>query len=284
MSPPSEVAERRPTYDAIPLLENGDRLTRVEFERRYEAMPRLKRAELIEGVVYLPSPVNLRHHGQPHYDLIGWLTAYRAKTPGLLMGDNSTVRLDLDNEPQPDVQLLIEPERGGQATIDDDYVEGAPELVAEVAASSASSAPFGTAIRVTEGSELQLTGSTLEGFRSIDARGGSRVPSFVANTLEGRIRARGTVSMMLWDDSIAGELDLRQGSTMVLDGVTQTLTGPGSNRVSGGSTLVARGTTSLAGDFELMELSEAALTGGATVSGSLSCRAPTPSATNRWRA
>ena len=38
-------------------LENGDRLTRAEFERRYAAMPRLKKAELIEGIVYVPSPV-----------------------------------------------------------------------------------------------------------------------------------------------------------------------------------------------------------------------------------
>ncbi len=139
MSLPSEIAQRRPAYDPPPPLENGDRLTRTEFERRYRAMPRLKKAELIEGVVYMPSPVRLKSHGLPHYDLIAWLGTYRARTPGLLGGDNSTVRLDLDNEPQPDVLLLIDPALGGQATIsDDDYVEGAPELVAEVAASSAS--------------------------------------------------------------------------------------------------------------------------------------------------
>ena len=49
----------------VPPLENGDRLTRDEFERRYEAMPHLKKAELIEGVVYVPSPVRYRHHGAP---------------------------------------------------------------------------------------------------------------------------------------------------------------------------------------------------------------------------
>jgi Uma2 family endonuclease len=139
MSSPDEIAERRSTYDPIPRLEAGDRLSRPEFERRYEAMPRLKKAELIEGVVYMPSPVRLHHHGLPHSHMITWLGTYEAGTPGLLIGDNSTVRLDLDNEPQPDVMLLVDPALGGQAAIgDDDYVEGAPELVAEIASSSVS--------------------------------------------------------------------------------------------------------------------------------------------------
>ncbi len=123
----------------IPPLEFGDRLTRDEFERRYEAMPHLKKAELIEGVVYMPSPVRIQHHSLPHFNLIGWLSAYCGGTPGLLGGNNATARLDLDNEPQPDALLLIDPALGGQARISaDDYIEGAPELVAEVAASSAS--------------------------------------------------------------------------------------------------------------------------------------------------
>ncbi len=139
MTTVAQVTEQPPTFERVPPLENGDRLTRLEFERRYEAMPELRKAELIEGVVYMPSPVRLRHHGQPHSLVIGWLAAYKARTPGLILGDNSTVRMDLDNEPQPDVLLLVDPDRGGQARIsEDDYVEGAPELVAEVAASSAS--------------------------------------------------------------------------------------------------------------------------------------------------
>ena len=139
MSTPSEIAERPGIYDPPPPLENGDRLTRAEFERRYQAMPQLKKAELVEGVVYMPSPVRLRHHGQPHFDLITWLGTFKSRTPGLLTGDNSTVRLDLDNEPQPDALLLIDSALGGQATIsEDDFVEGAPELVAEIAASSVS--------------------------------------------------------------------------------------------------------------------------------------------------
>jgi hypothetical protein len=57
--------------DAVPAPENGDRLTRTEFERRYETMPHLKKAEFIEGVVYVPSPVRHRQHGAPHAHLIG---------------------------------------------------------------------------------------------------------------------------------------------------------------------------------------------------------------------
>ena len=80
----------------LPPLENGDRLTREEFERRYEAMPDVMKAELIEGVVYVPSPVRHRHHGQPHIYLSGWLVQYQASTPGVEASDNCTVRLDLD--------------------------------------------------------------------------------------------------------------------------------------------------------------------------------------------
>jgi Uma2 family endonuclease len=124
---------------ALPVLENGDRLTRAEFERRYEAMPHLKKAELIEGVVYVPSPVRHRQHGAPHAHLISLLGQYAANTPGVEVGDNSSVRLDLDNEPQPDALLFIDPACGGQVRISDDgIIEGAPELVAEVASSSVS--------------------------------------------------------------------------------------------------------------------------------------------------
>ncbi|HIK03345.1 MAG TPA: Uma2 family endonuclease [Trichormus sp. M33_DOE_039] len=122
----------------IPPLESGDRLTRHEFERRYTAMPHLKKAELIEGVVYVASPLRFRSHGEPHGNLIGWLWIYKVSTPGLDLGDNATVRLDLDNEVQPNVVLLIDKKLGGKTRIsEDDYVEGAPELIAEVAASSA---------------------------------------------------------------------------------------------------------------------------------------------------
>jgi len=140
MVPATKVAEpkARPSQRTPP-LQNGDHLTRTEFERRYEAMPGLKKAELIEGVVYLPPPVSLEGHGGPHFDLILWLGLYRLATPGVEGGDNTTLRLDLDNEPQPDAFLRILPTHGGQSrTSPTGYVEGAPELVAEVAASSVS--------------------------------------------------------------------------------------------------------------------------------------------------
>lgn len=122
----------------IPQLESGDRLNCYEFERRYNAMPHLKKAELIEGVVYVAAALRFRSHGQPHGRLITWLGVYESATFGIALGDNPTVRLDLDNEPQPDAVLLIEESCGGQARLsEDDYIEGAPELVAEIAASSA---------------------------------------------------------------------------------------------------------------------------------------------------
>lgn len=130
------VANQSPQTTPIILpLENGDRLTRDEFERRYAAMAHLKKAELIEGVVYVPAALRFRSHGQPHGQIMTWLGVYQAFTPKVELGDNSTVRLDLDNEPQPDAVLLID---GGQARVSkDDYIEGAPELVVEIAASSA---------------------------------------------------------------------------------------------------------------------------------------------------
>ncbi|MBC1198394.1 Uma2 family endonuclease, partial [Microcystis aeruginosa BLCCF158] len=79
----------------IPRLENGDKLTRREFERRYNAMPNLKKAELIERIVYImASPLRITNHGEPHADIIGWLSVYKAFTPNLQLGDNCTVRLD----------------------------------------------------------------------------------------------------------------------------------------------------------------------------------------------
>ncbi len=84
---------------ALPPLENGDRLTRSEFERRYDAMPHVKKAELIEGIVYMPSPVRVKSHGRPHGQIMGWVCVYCSATPGVDFADNATLRLDLDNEP-----------------------------------------------------------------------------------------------------------------------------------------------------------------------------------------
>jgi len=137
-----------PPMPQIRPLEPGDRLTREEFERRYDAMPHLKKAELIEGVVYITPPVRCEAHAGPHADLIGWLGMYGAFTHGVEAGASAHVRLGACSMPQPDAILRIRPERGGRARISaDDYVEGGPELVAEVAASS---------IRFDTGLKLQM--------------------------------------------------------------------------------------------------------------------------------
>ncbi|MFQ5596074.1 MAG: Uma2 family endonuclease [Anaerolineae bacterium] len=121
-----------------PPLNTGDHLSRAEFERRYDAHPEIKKAELIEGVVYVATPVRFEQHGRPHSDVITWLGVYRAATPGVVVGDNAMTRLDNDNEPQPDAMVRLEPALGGRSGIsEDDYVEGPPELIVEIAASSA---------------------------------------------------------------------------------------------------------------------------------------------------
>src|SRR5262245_43270049 len=93
----------------IPPLRNGDRLTAEAFERRYMAMQDLKKAKLTNGVFYMPPPVMFEDHGGPHFDVIGWLCLYRIATPGVRGGDNSTLRLPLNQRPQPDGCLIILP-------------------------------------------------------------------------------------------------------------------------------------------------------------------------------
>jgi Uma2 family endonuclease len=124
----------------IPLLENGDRLTRYEFERRYTAMPPQTKgnpkAELIEGIVYMASPLRFESHAQPHGSLVVWLGNYSCATDNVTIGIEPTVRLDMHNEPQPDAVLFV-PGRGAIIT-EDDYIAGAPELVVEISASTVS--------------------------------------------------------------------------------------------------------------------------------------------------
>jgi Uma2 family endonuclease len=117
-------------------LASGDRLTRAEFHRRYIASPETTRAELVEGVVYVSSPVSPRH-AQPHARIVTWLGAYQARHPEVQLHDNVTVLLDARNEVQPDACLVIEGP-GGPRLVLDSHVEGGPQLVAEVAVSSAS--------------------------------------------------------------------------------------------------------------------------------------------------
>jgi Uma2 family endonuclease len=120
-----------------PVLESGDRLTREEFHRRYCAREDIKKAELVEGVVYVASPVRSDAHGEPHTDVMTWLGTYKTRTTGVRVSDNATVLLDADNEVQPDASVWRE-EPGGPRLNERGYIEGAPQLVVEVAASSAS--------------------------------------------------------------------------------------------------------------------------------------------------
>jgi len=116
----------------------GDHLSRVEFERRYQAHPEVRRAELIEGVVYMPSPVRHQKHGLPHGMLITWLGVYQSATSGVVLSVEPSLRLDYENEVQPDALLRLETRLGGRSRVtEDDYLEGAPELMIEIAASSA---------------------------------------------------------------------------------------------------------------------------------------------------
>ena len=124
------------TYEGLPPLENGDRLTMREFERRYEAMPDLKRAELIEGVVFLASPVGL-DHSEGHTALVGWIATYKALHPLVRAHTDGSVRLDADNQFQPDI-FLWRPTGGSAREGERNILDGAPELVVEVAASSVS--------------------------------------------------------------------------------------------------------------------------------------------------
>jgi Uma2 family endonuclease len=135
---PSIPWQEPPVPHGIPPLQSGDHLTVEEFERRYDAMPNLKKAELIEGVVFVGSPVSDDHAG-PHFHFVTWLGNYVWATPGVLGGDNASLRLDLRNMPQPDAYLRIDTRCGGRARLGPDrYVVGAPDWIGEIAVSSAS--------------------------------------------------------------------------------------------------------------------------------------------------
>src|SRR4029453_15631499 len=122
----------------LPLVEAGDHLDQATFHERYKAMPAAFRAELIGGVVIVPSPLSWGH-GVYHALVIAWLGNYCIATPGTLTADNITTILGELSEPQPDGVLIIEPAAGGPTGLsEDDYTTGPPELIVEIASSSAS--------------------------------------------------------------------------------------------------------------------------------------------------
>jgi Uma2 family endonuclease len=128
------VAKRSTHADALRLVE-GEHLDQPEFHRRYEAMPPGTKAELIEGVVYLPSPVGA-DHGRSHTAVMAWLIPYATETPGVEASIEATTILGRQSEPQPDALLRILPEFGGQTRSVRGYIRGAPELVVEIAQAS----------------------------------------------------------------------------------------------------------------------------------------------------
>ncbi len=119
------------------LLESGDHLTRDEFHRRYLERLDIKKAELVEGVVYVAPPVRIKLHSRPHGIVVLWLGTYAVRVPGLLLEVEGSVYLDGRNEVQPDAFLWRE-ESGVAHLNEDGYLEGVPLLVVEVAASSVS--------------------------------------------------------------------------------------------------------------------------------------------------
>lgn len=127
--------KRSKVEEDFPLLDTGYHMDADEFHRRYKMMPEGIRAELIEGIVYMASPVTVKH-SQPHVSLTGWCWYYMTQTPGIKGEQSVTLKLETKNEFQPDGLLYYPEWIGGTARIKDDYVEGAPEFVFEVSNST----------------------------------------------------------------------------------------------------------------------------------------------------
>jgi Uma2 family endonuclease len=140
-------------HQTVRPLVDGERLSREEFLRRWELLPEVKRAELLEGVVYMPSPVGAKHDGR-EFQVYYWLGHYTVFTPGCSGGSNGTWLMTEDSAPQPDGTLRLLPEVGGQAGEERGLHAGAPELIVEVSASSASR-DLGTKLRLYQKSGVR---------------------------------------------------------------------------------------------------------------------------------
>lgn len=136
MSMRKSVAAAPSGRPVVPPLENGDRLTRREFHERYLQHPEIKKAELVEGVVHMPSPVSTNHHADQHGQLATWLGVYAVRHENVRMSLDATLILGETDEPQPDV--VLRRSEGGRTKRRDGYLVGGPELVAEVSASTVS--------------------------------------------------------------------------------------------------------------------------------------------------
>lgn len=125
------ISAKVPTK-GFPLLETGYHLSAEEFHWRYEQMPEHCRAELIEGIVYMASPLHIGH-GDRHALLTTLCGLYALKTPGVTASVATTVRLDNENEYQPDGHMRIDVSKGGRTqALNDKFVAGGPEFVFEI--------------------------------------------------------------------------------------------------------------------------------------------------------
>ena len=129
----------------LPGLITGERMDVEEFLCRWDELPYLKNAELIDGIVYVPSPLSL-DHGSLDTLILWWLTQYAHATPGCKAGNNVTW-LMLDSSPQPDAFLRVLPSRGGQSRDEKRYCAGAPELAVEICLTS-TEVDFGPKLRL----------------------------------------------------------------------------------------------------------------------------------------
>src|ERR1700739_3383223 len=102
------MSERPPVTRAPRTLVEGQHLDQATFHALYEAMPPGTRAELIDGVVYLPGPVG-RAHGRAQLPVMVWLDYYAENTPGVEVLDNATTMLGwttVSTTPWPSPLLL----------------------------------------------------------------------------------------------------------------------------------------------------------------------------------
>jgi hypothetical protein len=135
--PPMPIPPRPRTGRAIPLLVEGAKLSAAEFIRRYDAMPDLKKAELIEGIVYMTSAARYTVHGKQDGLMHGWAGGFALIQPGVQFAPNTTIHFTPDDICQPDAMLFRFKNDGGRVSIHPDgCLECAPELVIEIAASS----------------------------------------------------------------------------------------------------------------------------------------------------
>ena len=130
----ASVVADRPASRIHP-LRNGDNLSREEFERLWEEHPEIKRAELIGGIVYIDMSVGPAH-ATSHTIVMTWLGVYWRGRSEIQVCDNVTVRMADGDDVQPDA-LVRYTGANGMSRRTDSAIEGPPEFVFEVAASSA---------------------------------------------------------------------------------------------------------------------------------------------------